>query len=82
MAIVDGDRKSRKSGWMMHRYRSHTCGELRATDVDSNVRLSGWLHNRRDLGGVVFRPRETLGWKKPTEVLNKLLIEASGAPTT
>ncbi|WP_235079373.1 aspartate--tRNA ligase [Amycolatopsis orientalis] len=39
---------------MMHRYRSHTCGELRATDVDSDVRLSGWLHNRRDLGGVIF----------------------------
>ena len=38
----------------MHRYRSHTCGELRTTDVDSNVRLSGWLHNRRDLGGVIF----------------------------
>ncbi|MBN9112841.1 MAG: aspartate--tRNA ligase [Pseudonocardia sp.] len=38
----------------MHRYRSHTCGELRATDVDTDVRLSGWLHNRRDLGGVVF----------------------------
>jgi IS30 family transposase len=28
------------------------------------------------------RPRETLGWLKPTEVLNKLLIEAGGAPTT
>jgi aspartyl-tRNA synthetase len=39
---------------MMHRYRSHTCGELRTTDVDSDVRLSGWLHNRRDLGGVIF----------------------------
>jgi aspartyl-tRNA synthetase len=39
---------------MMHRYRSHTCGELRTTDVDSAVRLSGWLHNRRDLGGVIF----------------------------
>jgi aspartyl-tRNA synthetase len=38
----------------MHRYRSHTCGELRVTDVDSDVRLSGWLHNRRDLGGVLF----------------------------
>lgn len=38
----------------MHRYRSHSCGELRATDVDSDVRLSGWLHNRRDLGGVIF----------------------------
>jgi aspartyl-tRNA synthetase len=38
----------------MHRYRSHTCGELTTADVDSDVRLSGWLHNRRDLGGVVF----------------------------
>ncbi|TVL92472.1 aspartate--tRNA ligase [Streptomyces sp. SAJ15] len=38
----------------MHRYRSHTCGELRAADVDSDVRLSGWLHNRRDLGGILF----------------------------
>lgn len=38
----------------MHRYRSHTCGELRATDVDATVRLSGWLHNRRDLGGILF----------------------------
>jgi aspartyl-tRNA synthetase len=39
---------------MMHIYRTHTCGELRVCDVDSDVRLSGWLHNRRDLGGVLF----------------------------
>ncbi len=32
----------------------HTCGELRASDVASDVRLSGWLHNRRDLGGILF----------------------------
>ncbi|MEW1550263.1 aspartate--tRNA ligase [Streptomyces tsukubensis] len=38
----------------MHRYRSHTCGELRASDVSTDVRLSGWLHNRRDLGGILF----------------------------
>ncbi|MFI0734304.1 aspartate--tRNA ligase [Streptomyces sp. NPDC021225] len=38
----------------MHRYRSHTCGELRAADVDTDVRLSGWLHNRRNLGGILF----------------------------
>ncbi|HCA84337.1 MAG TPA: aspartate--tRNA ligase [Streptomyces sp.] len=38
----------------MHRYRSHTCGELRAADVDADVRLSGWLHNRRNLGGILF----------------------------
>ncbi|MEV8535793.1 aspartate--tRNA ligase [Streptomyces sp. NPDC051211] len=38
----------------MHRYRSHSCGELRASDVGTDVRLSGWLHNRRDLGGILF----------------------------
>ena len=38
----------------MHRFRSHTCGQLRATDVGADVRLSGWLHNRRNLGGILF----------------------------
>ncbi|MGH3325654.1 MAG: aspartate--tRNA ligase [Streptomyces sp.] len=38
----------------MHRYRSHTCGELRGPDVGADVRLSGWLHNRRNLGGILF----------------------------
>jgi aspartyl-tRNA synthetase len=38
----------------MHRYRSHTCGELRSADIGGDVRLSGWLHNRRNLGGILF----------------------------
>jgi aspartyl-tRNA synthetase len=38
----------------MHRYRTHTCGELRTSHLDSQVRLSGWLRNRRDHGGVLF----------------------------
>ena len=38
----------------MHRYRTHTCGELRSKHVGEEVRLSGWLQNRRDLGGVLF----------------------------
>ncbi|MER7173610.1 aspartate--tRNA ligase [Streptomyces mesophilus] len=38
----------------MHRYRSHSCGQLRSSDVGQDVRLSGWLHNRRDLGGILF----------------------------
>ena len=37
-----------------HKYRSHTCGELRASHTGSPVRLSGWLRNRRDHGGVYF----------------------------
>jgi len=38
----------------LHRYRSHTCGALRASDSGSNVRLSGWVHRVRDHGGVLF----------------------------
>jgi len=38
----------------MHRYRSHTCGALRASDIGNDVRLSGWCHRVRDHGGVLF----------------------------
>src|ERR1700689_3480957 len=38
----------------MHRYRSHTCGALRDSDIDQSVRLSGWGQRIRDHGGVLF----------------------------
>jgi aspartyl-tRNA synthetase len=38
----------------MHRYRSHTCGALRESDIGQTVRLSGWCHRIRDHGGVLF----------------------------
>jgi aspartyl-tRNA synthetase len=38
----------------MHRYRSHTCGALRESDIDQTVRLSGWCHRIRDHGGLLF----------------------------
>jgi aspartyl-tRNA synthetase len=39
---------------IMHAYRTHSCAELRASDVGQTVRLSGWIHRKRDHGGVLF----------------------------
>ncbi|WP_108792458.1 aspartate--tRNA ligase [Erythrobacter sp. Alg231-14] len=38
----------------MHQYRSHTCAALNAENVGDSVRLSGWIHRKRDHGGVLF----------------------------
>ena len=35
-------------------YRSHTCNDLRKTHAGTTARLAGWIHNKRDLGGVLF----------------------------
>ena len=38
----------------MHAYRTHTCGALRKAQVGETARLSGWIHRKRDHGGLLF----------------------------
>ena len=43
-----------EKGNTMHLYRTHTCGALRAENIDEQVRVSGWVHRKRDHGGLLF----------------------------
>ena len=38
----------------MNQYRTHTCGALRAADAGQTVKLSGWVHRKRDHGNLLF----------------------------
>jgi len=59
----------------MHAYRTHHCNALRKTDIDQSVKLSGWVHRKRDHGGVFFIDlRDHYG-------LTQLVIPQDGAVT-
>jgi aspartyl-tRNA synthetase len=71
--------------------RTNTCGELRPADVGKRVLLMGWVHRRRDLGGVIFihlRDREGVtqlvffenspGHARAEELRPEYVIAASG----
>jgi aspartyl-tRNA synthetase len=51
---IKGNADDAGAGGELHRYRSHTCGALRAQDIDRRVRISGWVHRVRDHGGLLF----------------------------
>ena len=38
----------------MHKYRTHTCSEITKKDTGKTVKLSGWIHRKRDHGNLVF----------------------------
>ena len=57
----------------MHAYRTHTCGALRAEHVGAEVRLSGWVHRKRDHGALLFVDlRDQFG-------LTQCVVEQGGA---
>jgi aspartyl-tRNA synthetase len=73
--------------------RTHTCGELTASDVGEEVSLAGWVHKRRDHGGIIFidlRDRygrtqitfdpaiDEVSWKEADKLRSEWVVNVSG----
>jgi aspartyl-tRNA synthetase len=58
MEVAKGQNEAQQTGvrldFLGELRRTHSCGELRASDTGKRVVLMGWVHRRRDLGGVIF----------------------------
>ena len=82
-----------KPGPINKDFRTHTCGELRGDDAGTKVRISGWVHHRRDMGGVIFLViRDRWGniqvtcdqsispgaYKSATEIKNEYVVRVRG----
>jgi aspartyl-tRNA synthetase len=54
--VDPGFRRDDEAGWIerMHAYRTHNCGELTPAQVGERVKLSGWVHRKRDHGNLLF----------------------------
>jgi aspartyl-tRNA synthetase len=73
--------------------RTHTCGELAKNDINQDVKVCGWVHNRRDHGGIIFidlRDRYGLtqlvfdpkinktAWQEADKLRNEYVVYAKG----
>ncbi|MGB4852586.1 MAG: aspartate--tRNA ligase [Ignavibacteria bacterium] len=77
---------------MIFKKRTHTCGELRLTDINSKITLNGWVSKKRDLGGLLFidirdrygltqikiAPENTEAYTKAIKLGQEFVISVSG----
>ncbi|MBL0105825.1 MAG: aspartate--tRNA ligase [Ignavibacteria bacterium] len=77
---------------MIFKKRTHTCGELRLTDINSKITLNGWVSKKRDLGGLLFidirdrygltqikiAPENTDAYTKAIKLGQEFVISVSG----